>query len=672
MGKGKAVRSVVFILLFAALLLVPVFTFNRETGVVSTAENRVLADFPALRDASGKLRGEALAGINDWLSDHIGLRDVFLDAYVGVKYRLLGVATTDRVHLGKKGWVFLTANQNIEIGTGSELLGEEELRRIAERQQTLAGEYAAQGVSYVLLLTPSKASVYPEYLSVGGGETGYTVCDQLSEYLRANTDVTVINAKESLLAAKESGQLYYKTDTHWTQYGSFVACRQILEELAARGVVSAGRLPEISFSPQEYRGDLYDMIGAARLLPPETAPFAETWDSSVREAAAGEEYESLKSVCEPYETTTTLPVLLKNDGTGAEGTLLIYGDSQMMMNRLLPRYLAECFAETDSLRIRQTEERIDREVRPDAVLFQCSERLIRDVLLPPEEAASADLPVLPSGGTQSRPDVGWIGFHGILPKCGSETADETRSLRAFGGRAVTLTGWAADFLREAPLGGLYLEIGGEVFACAYGSEWKGVAEHFGIPGLTDAVGFTVSFPSELLDPSGRTEIRFHMVSADGSLLYAPETFFLISEEREDGPSETDLGKQHDTGFGWIGDGGILAKFGGVSPDGSGAVAVEAGRDLEITGWAADFMAAAPLSALYLRIGDRELPCEYGLSRPDVAEHFGCEALENVGFSVTLPASLLPASGETAVEFIMVSADGRGHYAPVRCTLQVRG
>jgi hypothetical protein len=117
MGKGKAVRSVVFILLFAALLLVPVFTFNRETGVVSTAENRVLADFPALRDASGKLRGEALAGINDWLSDHIGLRDVFLDAYVGVKYRLLGVATTDRVHLGKKGWVFLTANQNIEIGT---------------------------------------------------------------------------------------------------------------------------------------------------------------------------------------------------------------------------------------------------------------------------------------------------------------------------------------------------------------------------------------------------------------------------------------------------------------------------------------------------------------------------------------------------------------------------
>ena len=211
MGKGKAVRSVVFILLFAALLLVPVFTFNRESGVVSATENRVLADFPALRDSAGKLRGEALSGINDWLSDHIGLRDLFLDAYVGVKYRLLGVATTDRVHLGKKGWVFLTANQNIEIGTGSELLSGEELRRIAERQQTLAGEYAARGVSYVLLLTPSKASVYPEYLSVGSGETGCTMCDQLTEYLRANTDVAVINAKESLLAAKDSGQLYYKT-----------------------------------------------------------------------------------------------------------------------------------------------------------------------------------------------------------------------------------------------------------------------------------------------------------------------------------------------------------------------------------------------------------------------------------------------------------------------------
>ena len=62
----------------------------------------------------------------------------------------------------------------------------------------------------------------------GDYTVGTTAADILTDYIKANTDVKVINVKDGLIPAKEAGQLYLKTDTHWNQLGSYNAYSYIL------------------------------------------------------------------------------------------------------------------------------------------------------------------------------------------------------------------------------------------------------------------------------------------------------------------------------------------------------------------------------------------------------------------------------------------------------------
>lgn len=92
--------------------------------------------------------------------------------------------------------------------------------------------------------------------------------------------------------------------------------------------------------------------------------------------------------------------------------------------------------------------------------------------------------------------------------------------------------------------------------------------------------------------------------------------------------------------------------------------------LIVTGWAADFVNATPLSSLYLSVNGQLLLCDYGQSRLDVAEYYGIEALENVGFSVMVPEELLSPGRENKLSFIMINSKKTGRYDSITYTLKI--
>ncbi|MFN8461674.1 MAG: hypothetical protein U0X93_07900 [Anaerolineales bacterium] len=55
--------------------------------------------------------------------------------------------------------------------------------------------------------------------------------DQVIAYLRANGKQQVIDLRPALLAAKSERQVYYATDTHWNDYGAYIAYSAIMNEL---------------------------------------------------------------------------------------------------------------------------------------------------------------------------------------------------------------------------------------------------------------------------------------------------------------------------------------------------------------------------------------------------------------------------------------------------------
>lgn len=96
-----------------------------------------------------------------------------------------------------------------------------------------------------------------------------------------------------------------------------------------------------------------------------------------------------------------------------------------------------------------------------------------------------------------------------------------------------------------------------------------------------------------------------------------------------------------------------------------------GTKFEISGWAVDGPAGRPAAGVVVVIDGREFPATYGSDRQDVGKHFGNQVMAPSGFAVTLKGDDL-APGRHTLTIRVVSADGRGFYAPAETyVLEIR-
>ena len=387
--KGKAGRrgGGVFIVVFCLMVVVPALLVNGRAGAVSAAEQRYLADFPPV----GMIRDEGFVEFRDAfvsaLQDRIGLRDVFVRTADAVKLYAMRQSPSDMVRIGKDGWYFYTGDNNIEIGTGDYMFVDEYLALYVEKQQKVKDYYAAKGIPYFFMPTPSKASVYPECLP-GDVPVQHTLIDQVTGAVSAGTDVNVIGIKDYIIANKGRGQLYFKQDFHWDTLGSFLAYERIVQEFDAAGVLDGAAPIEVEVREFNYGpGEISGYFGG--ILPDEYAPDV-VWEARARKVESGELYERVRAICEEGNVAnsrvlaTTLTVF---ENPGAEGgTLLIYGDSMMSEKRKVSACLAEHFSLVVSVgRIPNVYEALDDELEPDVVLFQRSERYLGSSFMVPGE-----------------------------------------------------------------------------------------------------------------------------------------------------------------------------------------------------------------------------------------------------------------------------------------------
>lgn len=156
-----------------------------------------------------------------------------------IRYKWFNVSAVPRVIAGKEGWLF-QARKNEEPGTPGYFNSirpftnrqlEEWRRLVEQRRQWLA----QRGIDYLLILVPDKSSVYPEYLPDSLRPLyRRSRLDQLAAYLRTNSDAAVLDVGEALRASKNESPVYYKTDSHWNEYGAWIAYREIVTTLAHR------------------------------------------------------------------------------------------------------------------------------------------------------------------------------------------------------------------------------------------------------------------------------------------------------------------------------------------------------------------------------------------------------------------------------------------------------
>ncbi len=215
-------------------------------------EQRSLAALPAFPIATDRWRSFA-AELNAYLADRIGLRPAMVEA--GHRLRsLLRLPASDLALVGQDGWLFYAGAQEVEQHTGLRLLSAAEISQWLDSLAIMHRELAARGIRFVFVIAPDKSTIYPEKLPRGINLAERMPADQLMAALAMQQPgVDVVDLRPVLQMAKSSGELYYRTDTHWNGIGAYVGLKAVVDGRWPDGI----RLPPLS----DYKVDNEPMTG---------------------------------------------------------------------------------------------------------------------------------------------------------------------------------------------------------------------------------------------------------------------------------------------------------------------------------------------------------------------------------------------------------------------------
>jgi len=202
------------------------------------------------------LNGDWSRAYQKAFEEGLAVRGPALAAWGLARYRLFAEGSRG-VLVGRDGWLFTDE----ELQSAGDL--EPRLRVELEAVRKTRDELAARGVRLVIALVPAKARVYPEQL--GRYPLTRELAGRYRELLARLGDLGIPapDLLGSLLEGKKGGQVFLRTDTHWTPYGAEVAAAALAEAVA--GLLAEAGSPRARFltaeGPRlEYRGDLLNFI----------------------------------------------------------------------------------------------------------------------------------------------------------------------------------------------------------------------------------------------------------------------------------------------------------------------------------------------------------------------------------------------------------------------------
>ena len=276
---------------------------------------------------------------------------------------------------GRDGWLFLQRDTNklLDQMAGIVRLSPLQLRQWRFVLETRAAWLERQGIQHVMLIAPNAISVYPEMRPDGYEIVEDRPLNQLVGFLReCGSFARLLVPMQELVDAKRERLTYIPTDTHWNEFGAFVAYEALMDELARSGVEARLlRRDDLHIYEEERPGDL-----GPRVDPPlsSTHVLAEPRRPAARVVHDNRIYNSGKNVV--YECDA------------APGRCFVFGDS---FAYTFLHFLAESFGRLFFVHRPEFDYEAILAERPDVVVSVLTERFIIRV---PEDSPYLPLPRL--------------------------------------------------------------------------------------------------------------------------------------------------------------------------------------------------------------------------------------------------------------------------------------
>lgn len=173
----------------------------------SQSENRVLASMPELSFQSLK-DGSFMSNFETYLTDQFPFRDYIISAKTFTD-RIVGKNEENGVYIGKDGYLFDTQTPY-------------DKEKATEITKAISAFCKKNGFSKnAVIIAPNSSYVYsdlmPSYLEM---ESQENMLSEINAKLK-NNKITTFNSCSILNKAKDSAQLYYRTDHHWTTRSAY-------------------------------------------------------------------------------------------------------------------------------------------------------------------------------------------------------------------------------------------------------------------------------------------------------------------------------------------------------------------------------------------------------------------------------------------------------------------
>ncbi|WP_022757976.1 alginate O-acetyltransferase AlgX-related protein [Butyrivibrio fibrisolvens] len=365
----KTITQRIYMVILTILILIPVVLYavigKYLDSSTADKENRVMTEMPTLANTQ---ISEFPTLFDAYMNDNLPYKNYLVTINSMADYYLFNTSSSDDVIVGDKGWLFYVGHENNDEDPladyeGTNLYSIDELEIIAENMINARDFLASQGKEFVITIIPNKSRVYSEYMPDMCGDVSQECrLNQVYQYLSENTDLTIVSPYNDIVSYKEAHpeiQLYFKYDTHWNNFGAYVAAQSISR-------VWGFEMPDLDTVEQVYvDSDTYDlarMINLGDYLK-EDAPIATAYSGHM----ARVEIQS-----DGMSFTGTV-----DQGTADARKLYIIGDS---FSALLFPYLACHFNSSKSDMYYNYNYSSLESYDPDVVVFECVERYLNNML----------------------------------------------------------------------------------------------------------------------------------------------------------------------------------------------------------------------------------------------------------------------------------------------------
>jgi hypothetical protein len=254
------------LILMAAAWLAP-----RWLTLPEIQENRVLAPAPQWPHRLKDFKTYRKAA-DAYVADHFAPR-VYLIAALNRLRMMVGVSGSNRVIVGREGWLFFDDDTHLGASRGDPAMTASDVRNwlmfMAGRTEALK----ARSTPYLVVAAPVKEIIYPQRgPSWYKGPSNRRPTIQLPKLVQQTGVGEILYLGPYVADATQRGQkTYSRHDTHWTGYGAYAGYAGLMQRLHSMGVTEGPRPMsdfELIGGGQKIRPrDLALMLGVASYVP---------------------------------------------------------------------------------------------------------------------------------------------------------------------------------------------------------------------------------------------------------------------------------------------------------------------------------------------------------------------------------------------------------------------